>query len=234
MKFFDKQPTIKFASHRGAPEVSELTRIKLSREIKPDWLQNQRGSDFKFAQCPGMDDWLKSGYIIPAWTDIEIKANKAGTIIKLLNQASYQSPERMDDRFVKDIINLDSNVKFCAWKIPSPWAIFTKPGYSAHVLPALFHSPFLRDLFLYPGSVDYDSFTTVNVMFTPIRECHIKIPAGTPLLHIIPFKREDIDGVCSGSTQTERNKHVYGFPTRVTSAYRKFCHKKKRYTLKNI
>ena len=231
--FKDSEPTVRFASHTGAPEISEITRIKLAKEIKPDWYNKVKNNKINFSTCPGMDDWLRTGYIVPAWTDIEIKANKAGTIIKLYNN-SYKQPERMDDRYVNGIIDIDADVKFGAWKLPSPWAVFSKPGYSAHVMPALFHSPFLRDLFVYPGTVDYDKFSTINLIFSPIRACEISIPAGTPLLHVIPFKREDITAEYSSGTETDKKKHGYGFPTRVTSAYRKFFHSKKNYSLKKV
>ena len=232
MSFFNNEPTIKFISFAGGPEMSEITRIKLAREVKPEWLKKQKGSEHKFSSCPGMDDWLKAGYIIPAWTDIHIKANSAGLIVKFTHSGDYPPANPMADQFVKGIIDTDDDVKFCAYKLPTPWAVFAKAGYSAHVLPALFHSPFLRDLFLYPGTVDYDSYSTINVMFSPIRECDIKIPAGTPLLQVIPFKREDISAEYKTGSDNERLKHKFQFPTRVVSAYRKFFHKKKNYSLK--
>ena len=233
-KLFNDVPIIRFVPHIGAPECSEITTIKLAKDVKPKWLSNQRNNEpkDKFVQCPGMDDLYKAGYIIPAWTDITIKANKAGTMVKFQNL--YTVPEaRMSPKLVSDIIEIDKNVKFTPIKITTPWSIFTKRGYSALVQPATFHFPFLRDIFIYPGIVDYDNFSTVNVIFCALRECEIFIPAGTPLLQVIPYKREIVTGEVSSANKKDSDFFNFGYPTRVKAAYRKFFHKKKVYKLIN-
>lgn len=231
---FDKEPIIRFSPYSGAPDCSEITNIKLAKDVKPKWLESQKvfKPEEKFVNCPGMDDLYKSGYIIPAWTDIKIKANKAGTIVKLHNEYPLP-PQPMSPKLVQGIIEIDKNVKFAPMKINSPWGIFTKSGYSAFVLPATYHSPFLKDLFIYSGIVDYDNFSTINMIFCALRECEIEIPAGTPLLQIIPYKREVITGEVTNPNQRDINRHMFEFPTRVKSAYRKFFHKKKIYKLIN-
>ena len=231
---FVKESTIRFVPHVGAPECSVMTVIKLAKDIKPVWMEEQKLNDPKdrFVQCPGMDDLYRAGYIIPAWTDITIKANKAGISVKFFN-GSMGAAYPMEPKLVKNIVEADKNVKFSPTKLAAPWSIFTKSGYSALVLPATFHFPFMRDIFIYPGIVDYDNFTTINIIFTALRECEIFIPAGTPLLQIIPYKREVITGETASKNQKDYDKHEYGFPTRVRSAYRKFFHKKKVYKLIN-
>lgn len=231
---FNNESIIRFVAHCGAPECSEITTIKLAKDVKPKWLLNQKNNDpkDKFVQCPGMDDLYKAGYIIPAWTDITIKANRAGTMVKYHNP-SYHPASPMSPKLVSDIIEIDKNIKFFPTKLISPWAIFTKKGYSALVQPATFHFPFLRDIFIYPGIVDYDNFSTSNVIFCALRECEIFIPAGTPLLQVFPYKRELVIGEVSSTNQKDLNAFQYSFPTRVKSAYRKFFHKKKVYKLIN-
>lgn len=231
---FSEEPIIRFSPYSGSPDCSAITNIKLAKDVKPKWLENQRTfkPEEKFVQCPGMDDLYKAGYIIPAWTDIKIKANKTGTVIKFLNEYPI-APQPMSPKLVQGIIEVDKNVKFAPTKINSPWCIFTKSGYSALVLPATYHSPFLRDLFVYSGIVDYDNFNTINMIFSAVRECEIDIPAGTPLLQIIPYKREVVTGEVTAPNQKDIQAHEFQFPTRVKSAYRKFFHKKKVYKLIN-
>jgi len=231
---FKRKPTIQFKAVMGAPNVSPLSRIERACDVKPQWLLQQRdnAAKDKFANCPGMVDWMQAGYIIPAWTDIKIKANKAGTVVILHDEYAGKAGA-MNQNLIAGLPPIADSVKLAVTKVTTPWAMFAAKGYSAHVLPALYHSPFLGDIFIYPGTVDYDNFTTVNFIFTAIRECEIEIPCGTPLLQVVPFKRETIHGLTGKATQREVDVHKYSFPTRVRAAYRKFFHQRKVYTLED-
>ena len=79
-------------------------------------------------------------------------------------------------------------------KILSPWLIKTPPGYSCLFVPPLNHVnlPF-RPL---SGVVDTDKYSKLPINFPSIpQEIPEKqqtkiIPAGTPIVMVIPFKRE--------------------------------------------
>ena len=230
-------PIIRFAALQGAYNVSILAQIKLAKalDMQPAWIKNQKkyqNSSDKFLNCPGMADLMKTGYIIPAPCNIKIKANRACTIV-LLDDPTLNKPAPMNEKLLVGLVEVDKDVKFSVQKIPMPWGIFTKSGYSAHVLPAFYHSPFLKDLYVYPGTVDYDGFHTCNFIFSVTRECEIEIPMGTPLLQIVPFRREDITGVCMKSSTLDNDFMNQGFPVNVKAAYRKFFHKIKSYALEN-
>jgi hypothetical protein len=139
----------------------------------------------------------------------------------------------MNTKLVDGLPTIDTSVKFRVTKIPVPWAIFSKPGYSAYVLPAIYHSLFLKDLHVYSGIVDYDKFTVCNFIFSAVTACEIEIPVGTPLLQVIPFKRETITAVSMEATKSDLGKAQFQFPAKVRSAYRKYCYGKKTYTLEN-
>ena len=228
------EPTIKFKPYQGAPNLSPLTRIHLASEIVPTWLDEQRkyeNSRNKFYNCPGMVDLMRAGYIITAWDDIRIKANNAGVVAKF--ELSYTRPlEYMNSEVVAGVAEVEGiSLRVC--KLNTPWSITTRKGYSAMVVAATYHSPFLKDLHVYGGIVDYDNFHTVNFIFTPLRECEVFIPAGTPLLQVIPYRREVNTGVTGSRTTHEVDKHTFTFPTRVRGAYRKFFHARKKYLLEH-
>jgi hypothetical protein len=232
--FKDTTPSIRFAAIHGAYNYSPVARIKLASDLsnQPDWLKKQKNyenSRDKFLNCPGMADYLKAGYIIPAWGNIKIKANRADTITIVDSHNPIVTP--MNYKLVDGLVPIESSVKPKVTKIVAPWAIFTKPGYSAYLLPAIYHSPFLKDLYVYSGIVDYDDFTVCNFLFTALRECEIEIPVGTPLLQVIPFKREDITAVSMRGSIVDQEKSAFHFPQKLKAAYRKFCHKRKKYTL---
>jgi len=228
----DPQPIIKFKSDIQGYEIGQP--VKRAMDVKPDWLTTQikeaeRLNTHKFSSCPGMHDYYKSGYIIPAWEDFEIIVDETHAHINIGFGKNYQCKpyEVMDHRIVTGAVNIDEDIKLHALKLPCPWKVFTKPGYSALVMPALFHSPFLRDLFLYPGINDYDAYHTINVMFTPLRQMHVKIYAGTPMLQVIPYKREPITAEVGYITPEENGLANFIFRTKSPGFYRKWLYQKK-------
>lgn len=229
-KWFNNTPIIKFKSFIG--DFSVATPVTVAGKIKAKWMSSQ--TDKKFAQCPGMWDYANAGYIITAHADIHIKANKVGVIVQVvsnnLDNKTLQAAQ-FDFSIVEGMATID-NVKEHAAKIPLPWSVQAKSGYSAYVLPALMHSDYLDKLFIYPGIVDFDNFHTINFVFSPIKECEFVIYAGTPLLQVIPFKREKITAECGKTTDSERDKHLFSYPSKMRNYYRKFLYGRKSYTMK--
>lgn len=230
------EPTIRFKSIFGAPHISPITAVRPAGAVKPAWIEAQRGRDgmSKFANCPGMWDHFTAGYIIPAWTDITIKANKAGIVVKLLDDYGGTSKavpmnQALLDGFLPEV----KTAKFLVTKIPMPWGIYTKPGWSAYCLPAIFHSTFLNDLHVYTGVVDYDVFHVANLIISPLRECEVQIRAGDPLVQVIPFRREKVTAVCGPATKVEQDVYKYGYPTRIRAAYRRLFHQRKVFEMEH-
>jgi hypothetical protein len=227
--FFDPTPIIRFKTDVQGYEIGQP--VKRSMDIKPEWMIRQikdaeRNDTHKFSSCPGMHDYYRAGYIIPAWEDFEIIVTKKTA--KIISPKSIsKKPETMMYSVVAGAANIDEDITPHALKIPCPWKVFTKSGYSAFVLPALFHSPFLRDLFLYPGINDYDHYHTINVMFSPLREMHVKIYAGTPLLQVIPYKRESITAEVGYITPQENGIANFTYRTTAPGFYRKWIYQKK-------
>ena len=237
--FFKPEPTIKFKCDVPGYEVGQPV-VKAS-EIKPEWMieqtKNAKKNDTRlFSVCPGMNDYYRAGYIIPAWEDFEIVVDEKFAHINIGTHKSFVCKpfEVMAYPVVDGCANIDNNIRPHALKLPCPWKVFTKPGYSAYVLPALFHSPFLRDLFLYPGINDYDKYHTINVMFSPLKEMKLKIYAGTPMLQVIPYKREDISCEVGLITPQESAIANFTYRTKQPAFYRRFIHQKKKYSIKHI
>jgi len=231
--FKSREPTIKFFACNGAPNVSKLAQVKLANDLmmNPGWVRDQRSysdNKNKFLNCPGMADWMKAGYIIPAWTTIKIRANRADTILLLDGQPSGLP---MNEKLITGLFKPQDNVNLRVTKLPMPWGIKTKAGWSAHVLPAVYHSPFLQDLHVYSGTVDYDKFHVCNFVFSATKACDIEIPIGTPLLQIIPFRRENITAVCEKGNVKDLDVLNFSYPHKLHAAYRKFFHQRKNYTM---
>lgn len=224
--------TISFKSIYGAFAVA--TPVVPASDIKSKWMQDQKDKPFskKFNSCPGMLDYSQAGYIVTAYTNIHIKANSMGVIVKVDSTAASQEnnhrlqPATFDYELVDNMTYIDK-VKRTANKVPLPWTIKAKPGYSAYVLPALMHADYLDKIFVYPGVVDYDDFYVINFVFSPIKECEFTILAGTPLLQVIPFKREVITAECDNASIEDTNNYLFNIPARIANYYKKYLWKKK-------
>lgn len=234
MKWLDvlrRTPTIRFKSVFGRADIA--MPVQAAKAVRPHWLHEQfKEKRVKFARCPGMFDYLQAGYIVPAWCDIHIKANRQGVIVKLSHMHDpTMAAVEMDFSVIDGMAAIDASVAKRAIKVPVPWAVFTKPGYSAMVMPAPMHSPFLDRLFVYSGIVDYENFHTINFIFSPVKECEFVIPAGTPLLQVIPFRNEPMTAVVGDATENERGHFRFKFCSRLPGFYRRAFHKKKHFSL---
>lgn len=215
---------------------------QLTRMVQPKWLKAQiekakaekvsggKGV-VKFVRCPGMHDYSQEGYLILAHTDIHIKANSAGQSIHLPQcHDPVLQPSPMDFEVIDGMAPIQSTVPRAVTKIPLPYGIYMEPGHSAHLLPALMHADYLDKIFVYPGTVDYDTFHVANFIISVLQPCEFVIPAGTPLLHVLPFKRVSYHGTTGPATRKEIAQLRFGFPSRVMGFYRKMFHTKKIYT----
>lgn len=172
-------------------------QLAKSVDVYSKKILEKRNQKFTFPVCPGIWDYSTMGYIIPAWTDIRIKANKAGSVVMIGGNnkpTPFANPHAMDTNILDGIFSFN-DVPANAWNLPSPWKIFTnKKNISAFVLPAVYHTrpEILENLYIVPGVVDYDDFHIVNFIFSIRKKCQFTIKAGEPLLHFIPFLNSDI------------------------------------------
>lgn len=227
-KLFDDEPTVKFKSIIGNYAVA--TPVVSASTIRPEWNKKEREKKLQF--CPGMWDYAAAGYLVTAPFDITIKSNSEGTIVIIgeCPDKQYFQARPFDHQIVDGLAKIDSSAKPATFKVPMPWMIQTKKGYSAYVLPPLLHCDFFDKIHVYPGVVDYDNFYTCNFVFSALKECEFTIKTGTPLIHVIPFKREVQTAVCDRATIKEIDDHRYTMAGR-KHYYRKFLARKKVYKM---
>lgn len=217
----------------GFPE----TAIKLAKDVEPFFKQHQKNKtrEFAFAKCPGMFDYSRLGYIVPAWDMIKIKANKAG-IVCMSKKNFYHKDLEETGRFPDHIIDGFSNPTdigdFGQYNVTCPWKIRTKRNVSLLILPATYHCKYLDDLHIFPGIVDYDTgFATINCIIAPRRECEIIINIGEPLLHVIPFYRKTFTADYGVATDFDSLPILASPYTPENNFYRKWFMSKKKFKL---
>lgn len=192
-KFWDRKPNLDVEFLDTTKMVYQTHPVVTAKSVRPHFYKQQMDmhNKFTFAHCPGMIDLKNYGYLITAWDDIHIKANKAGCVARVggKGRKALFSPAVTMTREIADGVFKPDNIPLIIKHCGAPWMIkVANKNISALVLPAYFHSPFLDDIYVYPGIVDYSKkFCTVNFIFSPKRECELTIKVGTPLLQVIPF-----------------------------------------------
>jgi hypothetical protein len=216
--------------------------IKLAKDVPTSMKEKQiaKLGKYEFIVCPGMHDYSRLGYIVPAWSNLVFKANKAGVIAaagatgqEAIKRATpIGQPRLMETNIVEGAIQLYDNIPLQVFNFPSAWRIFSTKNISALVLPAFYHSDFLENLHIFPGVVDYNQFSTINLICAVKRKCEFTIKAGEPLLHVIPFitNQDIVASYGPGSRETEDSTKVVKW-YHEKNFYRKYYMIKKKFKL---
>lgn len=149
--------------------------------------------------CPAMYDAFGTGYVLKTPTDIEFFINDQGTIdCKVADKRYLEFISKRPPMPGFDApMGYDEN--HFAWY--SDWGIQTDKGYSTLYLTPMnrFDLPFQNTT----GIIDTDSVSLPGTLpFFLAKGWTGTIPAGTPYVQLIPFKRDDWK-----SEVEERNMH---------------------------
>ena len=161
-----------------------------------------------YKRCVPFVDIMRTGYILPLWSDLEFSYTTCNCgnsdCPKFIPQAApfemppynFPSTQMVEPRNWDswgNIPELHTSVENSSLTFVNPWIIKTPPGYST-----LITAPFNDDSRPHPsiktltGLVNTDTYNNqINFFF------HMKYPfegilkKGTPLVQLIPIKRED-------------------------------------------
>lgn len=143
------------------------------------------GANLTAKKCIPLRDALTTGYLIPSICDVQVgqEGNYISWVFPQDPITTHPTPQ-MSGYSIPDEYN-----KEVVFKWYNPWIIKTPPGYST-----LFVHPLHRnDLPFYslPGVVDTDTHpVAVNLPFFMKQGFNGIIEKGTPIIQVIPFKRE--------------------------------------------
>ena len=200
MRWFKRQPLIEFIADNELVEV--VPEPTIAGKYMPEWFKGlkiltEERSDDKMPvpsakRCLPMLDAMTAGYVMRTAADIHVVTNhdcsiieaatKTGSIISAVEKHSWSQvrSEMWDKKIAKQ-----EPLKFINY-----WGIKTRPGYSClfQTLP----NHLSKDFMCLSGIVDTDRYPKqVNfpaIWLTPNFDGTLK--AGTPLVQVIPFKRD--------------------------------------------
>lgn len=179
--------------------VSDHYRPVPSSKVLPEWYKKTPSTiddiniykmggptSLTIKKCIPVFDSLTSGYIIPTYSDLYISKNNLGEIEYRVSNNSFIEFHSTAQAPYAPYMNKNPYPKWI-----NPWSISTPKGYSC-----LFINPVHKAnnyFSILEGVVDTDFYRSpVNFPFV-LNDIDFEgvIPAGTPMVQVIPFKRDE-------------------------------------------
>lgn len=181
-------------------------------------------------RCMPIFDSISTGYIIFTHSDLFVsqQEDEDGKISPYYEWSNFDA---IAFHSIKQLPVHPENKghEFSYPKWNNAWAISTPPGYST-----LFISPLHREtpIVALPGIVDTDLYPSpVNFPFV-LKDAKMEglIPAGTPIVQVIPFKRDEFEMTLGGIEEIEKhNKTVKKLRARFFDSYKNQFRSNKSY-----
>ena len=173
-------------------------------------------------RCPGVQDIMKTGYILRSWEDFVFRESDNGELfINWLNDAScFETYCGFHD--VEQTPNIPNKPLYHGYhKIPSPWMVKTDPGVSLMILDPYWHNK--TNFTTVHGIIHSDvtpfiiqwffewTYKITTGMSSDIDEKNQLVKYGDPLMLLVPFRRESFEMDCNYVSETEwiRMQNVY-------------------------
>lgn len=186
--------------------------------------------------CPAISDSVNFGYIVYSPVDIYIDAEREDVI-------SWQTPDIdlsiLDDQDNSTFINFHNRDQFrehtipkgfhqTVMKINTLWGIKTDPGYSVWITHPINRNDL--PLKVYDAVIDTDVFPLYFPYSFLVKDGFKGvIKAGTPLIQVIPFRREDFSISISEKNKEEIYNNLNQSLSRFTNSYKKLFWKRKNF-----
>lgn len=217
-----------------------LAKPKPATEYIPEWYKKAKSYiDPSGKKAPSLDgspmatikrcmplwDLMTAGYIIETPYDIYVRQVDGQPYFQWgeMQAVAFQTMEQFQNHPYSRDINY-------AVRIIHPWSIKTPKGWSILVCEPQHHEP--GPIICVNAIVDTDEYSIPFNMFLKLRDPKFEgmIPAGTPFIQIIPFKRENWTSKLGG--KKEKAKHtsdIRKFTTVFFDRYKKFWWQRKEY-----
>lgn len=190
---------VKPGTIRITPEDNRLMEMPpyINEQLSlPPWFKHLKKGSSSLRACAGVNDYLTTGITIPLWSNVFFRPNVEGGFWEsrvenmnpplrnlLVEGFRYDSTGECPVTGVRKLENMQYP------KIVTPWRIETAPGWSSLVLPV--HWEPSNDFDVLPAVVHTDFYHTVNIVLNIKTNTDFVIRYGTPMMHVIPFKRSD-------------------------------------------
>ena len=200
-----KYKIIKYKSDLPKPKRNEVFIIPADNRIidfspyvgeekLPAWWTSLPKGKGSLRRCQGTYDYVTQGFYIPLWTNVTIRPNMSGHHFEINTDSMYGldflvegfGPETARGCPIEHRKALEQGQYL---KLVSPWRFITPKGTSLMALPMLFEPD--PKFSIFPGIVHTDYYHQINIVINVHTDKEFTIPAGTPIQHMVPVKRNN-------------------------------------------
>ena len=183
-------------------------------------------SNTTFKKCVPLLDGLSAGYIIPLWADVQIEQSDGSSQIYWKTQQNIFQLHGPASREIPAPAGYDQVV----YKYLNCWIPQTPKGYSCLIISPLGYNDLPFEAV--PAVVDTDR-STLELVFPMWIKTGFEgiVEKGTPLIQIIPFKRDDWDSTFDYYEDGEYRNVIEekNFNSTIVSHYLRNHHSKKKF-----
>jgi hypothetical protein len=185
--------------------------------------------------CPAISDSFNFGYIVYTPIDVYIDATEGDSISWYIPEVNLSVVGEEEQSFIGfhhsqefSKFNIEKNFSPHALKLNTFFGIKTEDGYSTWITHPIGREdlPFR----VFDAIVDTDQYPSrFPYAFLIKNDFKGIIKAGTPLIQVIPFKREDFVSEIIDADYEEINTQISASFSRFSGAYRKLFWKRKKF-----
>ena len=176
-----------FPASQAIPQWWKDASPYIKSEDNPDGKKiiiNNHESNASFKKCTPMLDMLSSGYIVPLWTDVQVRNIDGSPVI------TWRTGRDVFQLHNGQEVEIPDGYQKSQFKFLNQWIPKLPKGFSALVIPCPGYpnNPFR----VISAIVDYDK--TKHPLYPPMylkNDFEGIIERGTPMFQIIPFKRNN-------------------------------------------
>jgi hypothetical protein len=203
---------------------------EVHKSTAQEMVKNGDNTPFSIKRCVPVLDFLTSGYVLRNQTEIMLSCDDDFDqhVWWFTNSPKDYSTVSFHPHSQCPITIKDSKKSY--FKLGTGYRVITPPGYSC----LFYQSPyFMEERFtLFPGIVDTDIYDN-EVLFPGYmhgKKDSFLIEAGTPLLWVFPFKRDEWNSSVHSEIQKRNNSSFAKKSVNyINDIYKRFFHQRKNY-----
>lgn len=193
-------------------DAFNTTKPVPAHTMQPDWWKKGKSNEIVNGNavtgtikiCPAMRDWLTTGYLIVSQRDIQVRHDKElmwhrAEVERDSDEKQIALPSHPKEQLFYGTdheFNMfpENPNMYDAFKIRCDWCMKLPEGYSMMYLdPFLYNNP---DFVAWRGMIDADKGFNMadennNIIMYPKHDGDFVIKKGTPLVQVVPYKREE-------------------------------------------
>lgn len=233
-KVFNDIPKIKEGQVLLTPHVPQLMddecRPYQNLGNWPDWWKQLSGEEGSLKRCSGTSDYIATGFTIPLWAKLMFRPSVDHKFWEGQFDLSTDMGNFGIEKFSYGqtgecpVTKVRKIEKANYVKVINPWLTKTAPGWSSLFLPPLWNPN--PNYTMLPAVVNTDYYHNAHIVMNILTDQPFEIEMGTPMWHVIPFKRQKSLDILWGDSIAYNLLQYRGFggpfmPKRQKSKYKK-------------